>query len=95
MMRYVDSIFHYMWEAPRNLNDPELISATLIELGYDAADLLKKAQSAQAKAHLMANSEKAVARGAFGIPTFYVDDEMFYGKDRLAQVEEEIVRRSV
>lgn len=95
LMKYVDSIFHYMWEAPRNLNDAEVISATLIELGYDAADLLNRAQSAEAKAHLIANTEKAVQRGAFGIPTFYVDDEIFYGKDRLEQVEEEIVRRSV
>jgi 2-hydroxychromene-2-carboxylate isomerase len=41
------------------------------------------------KAELVANTEAAVARGVFGIPTFFVGDEMFFGKDRLGQVEEE------
>jgi 2-hydroxychromene-2-carboxylate isomerase len=44
------------------------------------------------KAKLAANTDAAVARGTFGVPTFYVGDEMFFGKDRLAQLEEELAR---
>ena len=44
------------------------------------------------KAELMANTEKAAARGVFGIPTFFVGDEMFFGKERLGQVEEELLK---
>jgi 2-hydroxychromene-2-carboxylate isomerase len=47
------------------------------------------------KAELVANTEAAVARGVFGIPTFFVGDEMFFGKDRLEQVEEEAARQAV
>tara|TARA_R110002110_G_scaffold415860_1_gene658761 strand:+ start:95216 stop:95830 length:615 start_codon:yes stop_codon:yes gene_type:complete len=92
LMKYVDAMFRFMWEDPRNLNDPGIVSATLAEAGYDAADLLAKAQSAVAKEHLIANTGKAVERGVFGIPTFFVNEEMFYGKERLQQVEEEIDR---
>lgn len=95
LMKYVDSLFHYMWEAPRNLNDPDIVVTTLVELGYDAESFMAKALSAEAKAHLIANTARAVERGAFGIPTFYVDDEMYYGKDRLEQLEEEIIRKGV
>lgn len=45
------------------------------------------------KAQLMENTENAVARGVFGSPSFFVGDELFFGKDRLRDVEEEIRRR--
>jgi 2-hydroxychromene-2-carboxylate isomerase len=56
--------------------------------GFDGADLLARTQEPDVKAALVANTEAAVARGAFGIPTFYVGDEMFFGKERLGQLEE-------
>ena len=58
--------------------------------GFDGANLLERTQDPAVKARLVANTEAAVARGAFGVPTFYVGDEMFFGKDRLAQVEDEL-----
>jgi len=44
------------------------------------------------KDRLVANTEQSVARGTFGSPTFFVGQEMFFGKDRLREVEEEIAR---
>jgi 2-hydroxychromene-2-carboxylate isomerase len=94
MMKFVEGIFHFMWEDPKNFNDPQVAANVLGELGYDAQELMAQAQSDAAKAHLFANTERAVERGVFGIPTFFVGDEMFFGKDRLAQVEAQIQRQS-
>jgi 2-hydroxychromene-2-carboxylate isomerase len=91
--RYVDATFHHMWEAPKKMDDPEVIRSAFIESGLDAGALLERAQSPEVKQQLMTNTEQAVTRGAFGSPTFFVDDEIYFGKDRLLDVEEEIVRR--
>jgi 2-hydroxychromene-2-carboxylate isomerase len=91
--RYVDAAFHHMWEAPKKMDDPEIVRAALSESGLDAGALLERAQSPEIKQRLMQNTEDAVARGAFGSPTFFVEDEIYFGKDRLRDVEEEIVRR--
>jgi 2-hydroxychromene-2-carboxylate isomerase len=64
------------------------VAAVLTEAGLDAAALLAAAQSPEAKALLASNTDAAVARGTFGIPTFFVGDEIFFGKERLGQVEE-------
>ncbi|HUJ03468.1 MAG TPA: 2-hydroxychromene-2-carboxylate isomerase [Rhizomicrobium sp.] len=89
---YVDAVFHFMWEAPRKMDDPDVIRASLAESGLDADALLAAAQSPEVKQTLLNNTEKAVERGAFGIPTFFVGGEIFFGKDRLRDVEEEIVK---
>ena len=60
------------------------------EAGLDAKAILEATQDPDVKAELLANTEQAAARGAFGIPTFFVGDEMFFGKERLDQVEEEL-----
>ena len=87
--RYMDAMFHHMWVAPKKMDDVEVIKAALRESGIDPA-LLERAQSPDVKAALIANTENAVARGAFGIPTFFVGSEIFFGKDRLRDVEEAI-----
>ena len=89
---YVEAGFHYMWEEPRKMDDPEVFRSALTEAGLPAARLLELSQTPEVKQRLMANTEQAVARGAFGIPTFFVGEEMFFGKDRLTAVEEEIRR---
>lgn len=91
--RYVDAAFHHMWEAPKKMDDAEVIRAALTDSGLDAEALLERAQSPEVKQRLIQNTEQAVARGAFGSPTFFVDDEIYFGKDRLRDVEEEIARR--
>ena len=89
---YVDAVFHHMWEEPRKMDDPAVIKAALLESGLDADALIAAAQTPEVKQGLMANTEAAVERGAFGSPTFFVGKEMFFGKNTLGDVEEEILR---
>ncbi|MEJ1970714.1 MAG: 2-hydroxychromene-2-carboxylate isomerase [Rhizomicrobium sp.] len=86
---YMAAVFHHMWVAPKKMDDPEIVKAALAESGLDPA-LLQRAQAPEVKAKLIANTEAAVARRVFGIPTFFVGDEMFFGKDRLRDVEDAI-----
>ena len=84
---YMQAAFRHMWVEPKKMDDPEVIKAALAQSGLDPA-LLERAQAAEVKAKLIANTEAAVARGVFGAPTFFVGDEMFFGKDKLRDVEE-------
>jgi 2-hydroxychromene-2-carboxylate isomerase len=90
--RYVEVVFHHMWSEPKKMDEPEIVRAVLAENGLDAARLLERAQSPDVKQELLRNTEASVARGTFGSPTFFVGDEMFFGKDQLRDVEEEFVR---
>ena len=87
---YVDAMFAAMWEEGRNLNEPAELAAALTGAGLDTKALLEGSQLAEVKAKLMANTQSAFDRGAFGSPTFFVGNEMFFGKDRLGDVELEI-----
>ena len=60
--------------------------------GFDAQALFAATQDAGVKQALVDSTQNAVDRGAFGIPTFFVGAEMFFGKERLGQVEEELLR---
>jgi 2-hydroxychromene-2-carboxylate isomerase len=86
--QYVDAAFHHMWVEPKKMDDPEVAAKALTESGLDAAKLFARAQQPEVKAKLIANTEDAVRRGAFGSPTFFVGDEMFFGKEQLREVEE-------
>jgi len=88
--RYVDTVFAAMWERGLKMDDPATIGAALAEGGLDAERVMQTAQEPEVKAGLMANTQAAHDRGAFGSPTFFVRDEMFFGKDRLRAVEEAI-----
>jgi 2-hydroxychromene-2-carboxylate isomerase len=88
--RYVDEMFRHMWAEPKKLDDPEVLRAALEESGFDAAKLLARAQDPDVKQRLLENTEASVARGTFGAPTFFVDGEIYFGKDRLRDVEEAI-----
>ena len=89
---FADAVFHHMWEEPKKMDDPAVIRAALIESGLDAAALIAAAQTPEVKQGLMNNTEKAVERGAFGSPTFFVGNEIYFGKNTLPEVEEEISR---
>jgi 2-hydroxychromene-2-carboxylate isomerase len=88
--RYVDEVFRHMWAEPKKMDDPEIVRAALEQSGLDAARLLARTQDPQVKDRLLKNTESSVARGTFGSPTFFVGEEIFFGKDRLREVEEEI-----
>jgi 2-hydroxychromene-2-carboxylate isomerase len=89
--RYVDEVFRHMWSEPKKLDDPAVSRAALLASGFDAERFARLVQDAEIKAELLANTERSVARGAFGSPTFFVDDEIFFGKDRLRDAEEAIL----
>ncbi len=79
-----------MWEEGLNLDDPEILKAAIDAAGLDSAGLLAAARSEAVKQVLAGNTARAVERGVFGIPTFFVGPEMFFGKERLGQVEEAV-----
>jgi 2-hydroxychromene-2-carboxylate isomerase len=85
---YVPAVLAGMWEDQIKMDNPEAVARVLAAAGLDAPALLAATQDPAVKAQLMANTETAVARGVFGVPTFFVGDEMFFGKDRLGQVED-------
>lgn len=89
--RYLDVVFAAMWEEGKKMDDPEVIAATLAAAGLDGADTLRRIQEQGVKDQLIKNTEASVARGTFGAPTFFVGNEIFFGKDSLGAVEEEIV----
>ncbi|MDH3318448.1 MAG: 2-hydroxychromene-2-carboxylate isomerase [Betaproteobacteria bacterium] len=86
--KYVAAMFDAMWVKPRNLNEPAEVGAVLKQAGFDAMEMLALTGEQEVKDRLKANTDEAVARGAFGAPTFFVGQEMFWGQDRLAFVDE-------
>jgi 2-hydroxychromene-2-carboxylate isomerase len=77
-----------LWEEGLKLDDQEVLARRIDSAGLDAASLLAAAQTDRVKLRLADDTAAAVARGVFGVPTFFVGAAMFFGKDRLAQVEE-------
>jgi 2-hydroxychromene-2-carboxylate isomerase len=90
--QYIDVVFSAIWEQSLKMDDPEVIAKVWNEGGLDAAAILELIQTDAIKEKLKVNTQAAVDRGAFGIPTFFVGDEMFFGKERLEQVEEALMK---
>jgi 2-hydroxychromene-2-carboxylate isomerase len=86
--RYIEAAFHHMWREPKKMDDPEVAMKAIASSGLDAQKLFARAQEPEVKARLIKTTEEAVARGAFGSPTFFVGKEMFFGKEQLREVEE-------
>ena len=87
---YVAAVFYHMWEQPKKMDEPDIIRAALDESGLDGAAILARTEDQAVKQRLIANTEASVARGAFGSPTFFIGDEIWFGKDRLRDVEDAI-----
>ena len=88
--RYVDEMYRHMWAEPKKLDDPEVLRSALVASGLDAGRILALTQDQDVKDELLANTERSVERGTFGSPTFFVGDAIYFGKDRLCDVEEAI-----
>jgi 2-hydroxychromene-2-carboxylate isomerase len=89
---YVEAMYAAMWEQGRNMDDLSEIRSVLQAAGIDAERLLAATQEPDVKSQLLVNTQSAFERGAFGSPTFFVRDEIYFGKDRLRDVEEEMLR---
>ncbi|MFK7732416.1 MAG: 2-hydroxychromene-2-carboxylate isomerase [Pseudomonadales bacterium] len=85
---YVAAGLKNMWEDGLKMDDSEVYVQAMNKAGFNGQQLLERTQDQQVKDKLMANTTAAVSRGCFGIPTFFAGDEMFFGKDRLDQIEE-------
>jgi 2-hydroxychromene-2-carboxylate isomerase len=91
--RYVDEIYRHMWADPKKLDDPAVLRAALLESSLPADKLFELVQTAEVKDKLLAETQRAVERGTFGSPTFFVDGDIYFGKDRLRDVEEAIAAK--
>ncbi len=89
--QYAEAAFHHMWEAPKKMDDPAVAAEALASSGLDATRLLARAQEHEVKKKLMDNTEAASKRGVFGIPSFFVGDELYFGKNTLRDVEDALV----
>lgn len=90
--RYRDVVVRAMWEDGEKMDDPEIVARVLNAAGHPAEKIVALTKDEAVKKKRADNTQAAVDRGAFGIPTFHVGKEMFFGKDRLAQVEEELAK---
>ncbi|MHB8384002.1 MAG: DsbA family protein [Candidatus Binataceae bacterium] len=89
--RYVDEVYRHMWSEPKKMDDPAILQAALEESGLPTERILELVQSQNIKDQLLENTRASVARGTFGSPTFFVGSEIFFGKDRLRDVEELVI----
>jgi 2-hydroxychromene-2-carboxylate isomerase len=89
---YVDEVYRHMWSNPKKMDDPTVRRTALLESGLDVDRLDELIESAEVKTRLIENTQRSVERGTFGSPTFFVGEEIFFGKDRLPDVEAAILR---
>ena len=87
---YLEMGLRGMWEQGLKLDDRDDLRDAIDAAGLDGASLLAAAKSEPVKRKLADNTAAAVARGVFGVPTFFVGPEIFFGKERLGQVEEAV-----
>ena len=88
MERYVDAVYRAIWVDGKNMNDPATVAAVLQQAGFDPEKLLALASDQAVKDQLKVTTQDAVSRGVFGAPTFFVNNQMFWGQDRLDFVKE-------
>ena len=91
-IRLIEALNPAIWEQGLDVTDAAAVAAVLTTAGFDAQALVARTQDGAVKQALIDNTEKAVARGAFGIPSFFIGTEMFFGKERLGQIEEMLER---
>ena len=88
--RYVDEVYRHMWSEPKKMDDPQVIHAALASSDLPVEELIAATQDPEIKAKLLANTEASVARGNFGSPSFFLGDEIYFGKDSLRELEDAI-----
>ena len=88
--RYVDEVYRHMWSEPKKMDDPQVIRGALVSSDLPAEELIAATQDPEIKAKLMANTEASVARGNFGSPSFFLGEEIYFGKDSLRELEDAI-----
>lgn len=90
--RYIEMVFAAMWEKGLNMGDQAVFAEQLESIGVDAQEFMAKLGDSSVKQPLVDATQAAVERGIFGSPSFFVGDELFFGKDKLDDVEREFLR---
>ena len=80
---YMQSMFDSMWLKGLNLNDQEILTQVASESGIDPNDFAEGISSDEIKDELKVNTQFAIDKGAFGVPTYFVESEMFWGIDSI------------
>ncbi len=80
---YMQSMFDSMWLKGLNLNDQEILTQVASESGIDPNDFAEGISSDEIKNELKENTQFAIDKGAFGVPTYFLEDEMFWGIDSI------------
>jgi 2-hydroxychromene-2-carboxylate isomerase len=88
---YFRAAYNHMWVEPKKMDDPAVFREAFLASGLDIDRIVARSQQDDVKKKLIENTNDAVARGTFGSPTFFVGDEIYFGKDSLRDVEEEII----
>ena len=91
---YVDAVYHHMWQEPKKMDELDIIQAALSASGLPANEILQGMQNAEVKRQLLENTDRSVEMGSFGSPTFYLEGEIYFGKDKLDELEAAIRTRS-
>ncbi|MCG8504987.1 MAG: 2-hydroxychromene-2-carboxylate isomerase [Sphingomonadales bacterium] len=87
---YIEAGLKLMWEDGLKMDDQDVFAQAMTAAGFDGPALLERIQDPAVKARLAENTQDAVERGVFGVPSFFVGDDLYFGKDRLAEVEERL-----
>ena len=90
--RLIGAFLQAVWAEERNIADPATLQAIITETGHDAEALLAAAAGPAVQAEYDANTEEAIARQVFGVPTYAVGEELFWGQDRLDFLERRLQR---
>ncbi|TWC58516.1 2-hydroxychromene-2-carboxylate isomerase [Pseudomonas sp. SJZ080] len=85
---FIDCLFRAIWVEGRNLADLATVAAVLTQNGFDPTEVLALTADEDVKATLKNNTEKAVQRGVFGAPSMFVDNQLYFGQDRLDFIRE-------
>jgi 2-hydroxychromene-2-carboxylate isomerase len=80
---FLDCLFKAIWVEGRSLDEPATVAAVLSENGFNPQEVLALTADEEIKTALKDNTEKAVQRGVFGAPSMFVDNQLYFGQDRL------------
>ena len=92
--RYIHEVYQHMWCEPKKMDEPEVIRTVFEDSGLPAAAIIEAMQDPTVKQTLIDNTNRSVEMGAFGSPTFFGENEIFFGKDKLIDVEDEIIKNN-
>ena len=87
---YYPAVFKAIWEEDKNISQPDILADVLTQAGLDGTALIEATESPEVKQGLMDATQACVDRGAFGLPTFFLGDDIYFGKDRVGHIEQAV-----